>query len=117
MPSTHRQIELATTIPVVRCAWCQQRFARPERGGGQPQEYCSRLHQEWAWRVAREDYPLIDCPRCGRHDMRIAAPNWAICQTCGHQSDRPDLLAGTIAPRGISHGIDDIRDRLAPYLS
>ena len=82
-------------------------------GNGQPRLYCSRLHQEWAYAVAMGKFPLVDCPRCGRHDLRVAAPDWAICQTCAYQTDRPDLLPGPITPRNMFSNNSDIRERLA----
>ena len=100
---------MLTTSEIRLCAWCGEAFRRPIHGRGEPRDYCSHLHHQWALRVANEDYPLVDCPRCGHRDMRIAAPDWAICQTCGHQTDRPDLPAGSLTPRDMS----DTRERLA----
>ena len=94
------------------CAWCRQ----PVRDLGRTDApvYCSRLHQDWARAVAAGGYPVADCPRCGRHDLRIAAPDWAICQTCGYQTDRPDLPAGVLTTAEImNHSMSDIKERLA----
>ena len=104
---------VAMTAETIRCAWCSQTFVQPPRGSGQPQVYCSRLHQDWVNAVAMGKYPLVDCPRCGRHELRIAAPDWAICQTCGYQTDRPHLSPGQIAPRDMFRGNAHIRARLA----
>ena len=104
---------MAASASTRLCAWCQQPFDRPPRGSGQPQVYCSRLHQEWAYAVAMGKYPPTDCPRCGRHDLRIAAPDWAICQTCGYQTDRPDLPVGVLTPRNMSRSTSDIKRHLA----
>ena len=104
---------VAMTAETIRCAWCSQTFVRPPRGSGQPQVYCSRLHQEWANAVAMGKFPLVDCPRCGRHDLRVAAPDWAICQTCGYQTDRLDLEPGPITPRNMFSNNSDIKERLA----
>ena len=92
------------------CAWCGQ----PVRDIGRHDApaYCSRLHQEWAETVAAGGYPVADCPRCGRHDLRIGGPDWAICQTCGYQTDRPDLPAGVLTPRDMNHSMADIKERL-----
>ena len=49
---------VAMTAETIRCAWCSQTFVRPPRGSGQPQVYCSRLHQDWANAVAMGKYPL-----------------------------------------------------------
>ena len=57
-------------------------------------------------------FPLVECPRCGRHDLRVAAPDWAICQTCAYQTDRPDLLPGPITPRNMFSNNSDIKERL-----
>ena len=95
------------------CCWCRQSFARLHQGSGDPHSYCSRLHQDWAAAIAAGRYPLVDCPRCGRHDLRIAAPDWAICQTCGYQTDRPDLEPGPITPRNMFSNNSDIKERLA----
>ncbi len=95
------------------CGWCGEPCDRLPSGNGQPRLYCSRLHQEWANAVAMGKYPLVDCPRCGRHDLRIAAPDWAICQTCGYQTDRPNLEPGLVAPRNMFGNNADIKERLA----
>ena len=102
----------ATTVSTV-CAWCRQTFTCPPRGDREPQVYCGRLHQEWAQAVATGKYPVADCPRCGRHDLRIAAADWGICQTCGYQTDRPDLPAGVLTPRNMNSSMSDIKNRLA----
>ncbi len=93
------------------CAWCRQPFSYLAHSS--TPEYCSRLHQEWSNEVAAGKYPVAECPRCGRHDLRIAAPDWAICQTCGYQTDRPDLPPGAITPRNMNHSMADIKERLA----
>ena len=77
---------MTTPTPTLRCAWCRQSFARPPRDTADPEVYCSRLHQEWTERIVAGEYPATECPRCGHRDMRIAAPDWAICQTCGYQT-------------------------------
>ena len=94
------------------CTWCRQPVNVFHLVGGS-QVFCSRLHQDWAESVARGEYPVAGCPRCGRHDLRIAAPDWAICQTCGHQTDRMDLPAGVITPRNMNQSMADIKERLA----
>ena len=104
---------MLTTSEIRLCAWCGEAFRRPVYRSGESRDYCSRLHHQWALQVANEDYPLVDCPRCGHHDMRIAAPDWAICQTCGHQTDRPDLPAGSLTPRDMSQDMSETRERLA----
>lgn len=95
---------------IATCAWCRQQFQQLV----DQEQYCSQLHQAWALAVAGGEYPVADCPRCGRHDLRIAAPGWGICQTCGHQTNRPDLKPGRLTPRAElwSHTAD-IRQRLA----
>ena len=99
------------------CAWCQQRFVKPSWGSGQPKDYCSYRHQLWAWQVSRGKFPLDDCPRCGCHDLTITGPDWAICQTCGYQTDRPDLAPGEITPRGSLSTLGGIKERLAARTS
>ena len=103
----------ATTTVSTVCAWCRRAFACPPSGNGETQIYCSSLHQDWAYAVAMGKFPLVDCPCCGRHDLRIASPDWAICQTCGYQTDRPDLPGGVLAPRNMNSSISDIKNRLA----
>ena len=95
------------------CAWCGRSFQRPPRGSGQPREYCSRLHEDWSHKVLQGGYPLTDCPRCRRRDMLVAAPDWAICQTCGHQTDRPDLAPGALTPRGNSLVMGELKNLTA----
>ena len=60
------------------CAWCGQPVHALGREG--TPVYCSRLHEDWARAVAAGGYPVADCPRCGRRDLRIAAPDWAIAR-------------------------------------
>ena len=98
---------------IATCAWCRRQFSSQSGSGDDREQYCSRLHQDWAESVARGEYPVAGCPRCGRHDLRIAAPDWAICQTCGHQTDRTDLPAGVITPRNMNQSMADIKERLA----
>ncbi len=97
---------------ITTCAWCRQSF---QQIAHQPEQYCSRLHQDWALAVANGEYPVTDCARCGRHDLRIVAPDWAICQTCGYQTDRPDLPAGVITPCNMNHSMADIKERLGQH--
>ena len=70
------------------------------------------LQPGFAQMVAEGKFPVMDCPRCVRHDLRIAAPDWAICQTCGFQTDRPDLPAGVLTPRNMNVSMVDIKERL-----
>ena len=95
------------------CAWCRQPLGILARNG-EP-TYCSQLHQDWALAVANGGYPVTDCARCGRHDLRIAGPDWAICQTCGYQTDRPELPAGVITPKNMNHSMADIKERLGQH--
>ena len=95
------------------CGWCRQRFARPQWGSGESLEYCTRQHQIFANRVASGNLPVIACPRCQCRDLIVATPDWAICQTCGYQTDRPDLMAGAITPRGSLLTGRGIKQRLA----
>jgi len=95
------------------CAWCRRPFSALTGADGRPERYCSQLHQVWAVAVANGEYPVADCPRCGRHDLRIAAPDWGICQTCGFQTDRPNLEPGRITPANMFNDNSDIRERLA----
>ena len=104
---------MATTTLTLRCAWCRQSFARPPRATADPEVYCSRLHQDFAHMVAEGKFPVVDCPRCGRNDLRIAAPDWAICQTCGYQTDRPELATGPITPSNMNRDMSETRERLA----
>ena len=97
----------------LRCDWCGRRFERPPGSSVGATNYCSRLHQEWAEIIAAGEYPATECPRCGHHDMRIAAPDWAICQTCGCQTDRPDLPPGALTPRDMTRNMSETRVRLA----
>ena len=106
---------MLTTVITLTCSWCQRAFERPPGGVDDSPDYCSRLHREWAERIERGEYPVTDCPRCGRHDLRIAAPDWAICQTCGHQTDRTDLPAGLLTPRNMNRSMSDIKERLAQH--
>ena len=101
---------MAGVDTTLMCAWCGQ----PVRSLGRAHApvYCSRLHEDWARAVAAGGYPVADCPRCGRHDLRVAGPDWSICQTCGYQTDRPDLPAGVITPRDMTRSMADIRKRL-----
>ena len=103
------------TVPTdsaVSCRWCGRPCRRTESAREQ-RIYCSRLHQNWAESVARGEYPKTECPRCGHVDLRIAGPDWAICQTCGHQTDRPDLPSGALTPRNMTINMRDTRERLA----
>ena len=96
------------------CAWCGQAFRRPPKGSGPgTRDYCSRLHHGWARALSSGAFPIIDCPRCGRHDMLVAAPDWAICQTCGRQTDRPDLSPGQLTPRGNSLVMGELKNLTA----
>ena len=103
---------MATITDTPACAWCRDPIERMGKHGPKPL-YCSNLHRYWAIRVDRERYPKIDCPRCGRRDLCIAGPDWAICQTCGYQTDRPDLPAGVLTPRNMNRSMSDIKNRLA----
>lgn len=102
---------MTTTTISTACAWCRRALVIGASGDGP--EYCSRLHREWAVAVATGKYPVVDCPRCGRHDLRIAAPDWAICQTCGYRTDRPNLEPGRITPANMFSNNSDLRQRLA----
>ena len=105
---------MATSAATAICAWCGQPFRRLPKGScARSHDYCSALHYRWARAVARGDYPLVDCPRCGRHNMRVAGPDWAICQTCGYQTDRPDLSPGALTPRGNSLVMKDLKNLIA----
>lgn len=95
------------------CAWCGNQCYRNATGDDEQRLYCSRLHQVWADSIARGEYPKVDCPRCSHGDLRIAAPDWAICQTCGYQTDRPDLPAGALTPRNMNTDMSETRERLA----
>ena len=94
------------------CAWCGRPCYGPPHGD-EADTYCSRLHQDWDDSIARGEYPEVDCPRCQHPDLRIAGPDWAICQTCGYQTDRPDLPAGSLTPRNMNTDMSDTRERLA----
>lgn len=95
------------------CGWCRRSFTKPPWGSVEPQDYCCKRHKIIADHVGRGRFPLDECPRCGRHDLRIAGPDWAICQTCGYQTDRPDLDGGEITPRGSLTTLGGIKERLA----
>ena len=118
---TKRKVESRTismTVPVrdlAICAWCRQPFHLLPRGTGRPQAYCSRLHRDWAQAVAMGKYPLMGCPRCGVRDLRIAAPNWGICQTCGCLTYRHDLHAGLITPKTAKRAIHHIGQHWTAY--
>lgn len=101
---TRRETTTTTT-----CEWCHQPFKTPAWGSGEPQRYCNTYHADLARRVARGEYPLTDCPRCNRRDLRIVSPQWSICQTCGYQTDRPDLGPGAITPSNPARSTADIR--------
>ena len=103
---------MTSTTTTTTCTWCRQPL-RALASDGDAQVFCSRLHQDWAGAVAMGKFPVADCPRCGRHDLRIAAPDWAICQTCGYQTDRPNLTPGHITPMNMFRDNTDIRERLA----
>ena len=100
---------ITNTAKTALCGWCGRRFNKPPWGSGESQDYCCRQHQRWAIRVAAEDFPVTDCPRCQCRDLKIAAPDWAICQTCGYQTDRPDLTAGQVTPRNFYSSIGVIK--------
>ena len=102
-----------STTRMANCAWCGKRCYRIASSGDEQHAYCSRLHQEWADSIARGEYPATECPRCGHGDMRIAGPDWAICQTCGYQTDRSDWPAGALTPRNMNTDMSDTRERLA----
>lgn len=104
---------MLTTVIALACSWCQRAVERPLRAGDNAPVYCSRLHRDWAEAVATGKFPATDCPRCGRHDLRIAAPDWGICQTCGFQTDRPNLEPGRITPANMFNNNSDLRKRLA----
>ena len=99
-------------VETVLCAWCHQPFVRPPWGSGEPQGYCSALHRRWAVTRSRGEFPVADCPRCGVRDLRVVDCDWGICQTCGYQTDRPDLLPGQLAPRNIYGNHSDLRERM-----
>ena len=103
-----------TVTDTPACAWCRDPIERTGKHGPKPL-YCSNLHRYWAIRVARERYPKIDCPRCGRRDLCIAGPDWAICQTCGYQTDRPDLPPGALTPQGSSLVMHDLKQHISEY--
>ena len=114
-PSRHgrRDRDMATNAAVAICSWCGQPFRRLPKGSGSgTRDYCSALHYRWARSMNSGKFPVVDCPRCGRHDMRVAAPDWAICQTCGYQSDRHDREPGTLTPRGSNLVVRDLREHL-----
>ena len=95
------------------CGWCHQPFTTLPQGGGEPQMYCTTNHGDLARRVARGEYPITYCPRCTRRDLRIVSHEWGICQTCGFQTDRPDLGPGAITPANPHKPYDDVRRALA----
>ena len=100
----------STAVALKACAWCRQPLGSFPSGGP---AFCCRLHQDWWESIARGGFPVADCPRCGSHDLRIAGPDWAICQTCGYQTDRPDLPVGVLTPRNMNSSMSDIKNRLA----
>ncbi len=104
----------ASTAATALCAWCREPFVRIA-GGDEVSVYCSRLNQDWADAVAMGKYPLVECPRCGCSDLRVAAPDWGFCQTCGYLTDRPDLEVGRITPKKSKRGISYLRNNLAAY--
>ena len=97
----------ASSATTAHCAWCREPFVRI--GGDEVPVYCSRLHQDWADAVATGKYPVVGCPRCGCGDLRIAAPDWGICQTCGYLTDRPDLEVGRITPKNAKRDFGALR--------
>ena len=78
--------------PPRTCTWCGGEFT------GSKGNYCTEDHRRLARAIQSGYVPRRDCPRCGRHDLRIASPEFAICSTCGFQPDRPELLIVEIAP-------------------
>ena len=71
-----------TVTDTPACAWCRDPIERTGKHGPKPL-YCSNLHRYWA-----------------------------ICQTCGYQTDRPDLKPGRLTPRNMFSNNSDIKERL-----
>ena len=78
------------------CTWCGGDFT-----GGRS-DYCSDEHRRLARTIQAGSIPQRPCPRCGCNDLRIASAEFAICQTCGFQPDRPELLIVELAPPACS---------------
>ena len=91
-PENHAGASLTTRRPPRVCTWCGGDFTGG-RGG-----YCSDEHRRLARTIQAGSIPQRPCPRCGCNDLRIAAAEFAICQTCGFQPDRPELLIVELAP-------------------
>ena len=78
--------------PPRTCTWCGGEFT------GSKGNYCTEDHRRLARAIQSGYVPRRDCPRCGRHDLRIASPEFAICSTCGFQPDQPDRLIVELRP-------------------
>ena len=91
-PENRAGASLTTRRPPRVCTWCGSEFTD---GRG---DYCSDEHRRLARTIQAGSIPQRPCPRCGCNDLRIAAAEFAICQTCGFQPDRPELLIVELAP-------------------
>ena len=78
--------------PPRACTWCGEEFT------DRRSDYCSDEHRRLARTIQGGSIPKRPCPRCGHNDLCIASAEFAICQTCGFQPDRPELLIVEIAP-------------------
>ena len=70
----------------------------PTWDNGVTRLYHSDEHRRLARTIQAGSIPQRPCPRCGCNDLRIASAEFAICQTCGFQPDRPELLIVELAP-------------------
>lgn len=80
--------------------FCGAEFNPPPRGNGQPLVYCSVGCKDLTRRLQGTNDVLIDCPRCGQHDMYLDIDGFACCATCGYLPDDPLRSCGRIAQRG-----------------
>ena len=91
-PKNHSGASRTKRGPPRVCTWCGEEFT-----GGRG-DYCSDEHRRLARTIQGGSIPKRPCPRCGCNDLRIASAEFAICQTCGFQPTRPELLIVELTP-------------------
>ena len=91
-PENHAGARPTKRRPPRVCTWCESEFTD---GRG---DYCSDEHRRLARTIQAGSIPQRPCPRCGCNDLRVASAEFAICQTCGFQPTRPELLIVELTP-------------------
>ena len=78
------------------CAWCGSRYSYRSK------IHCSDECERTARGIHAGRFPVRECPRCNRMDLRIVSPDWSICQTCGWQPGADDREIVELTPTGTS---------------